>query len=235
MNSLNGLYEEIMANYAASAETEMGFLLLVEWLRKNARAPGVPKSPTSVIPAKAGIHPRHGARSRPRKQSNTPPVYIRRWILGVDASSPVQLGIGDPNLSSTRYQYEATFEELLRNSSEGGRNVRLGRHGTIAHTYALWEEEYRAKIATECGLANKNDVRSDIFQDLNYYRQAILKRGGQLDRHPTEMHFFAKGDVVAFTKDQMRNLFAQLVQELNRIGREYYGCDPEFTLDKPLH
>ena len=50
-----------------------------------------PKSPTSVIPAKslprtrygAGIHPRHGAPSQPRKQSNTPPVHIRWGIWGV--------------------------------------------------------------------------------------------------------------------------------------------------------
>ena len=40
-----------------------------------------PKSRTSVIPAKAGIHPRNGAPSQPRRQSNTPPIRIRRWIL----------------------------------------------------------------------------------------------------------------------------------------------------------
>ena len=118
---------------------------------------------------------------------------------------------------------------------EGGRNVRLCRNGVIALTYALWEENYRETIAKECGLACKNEVLSDVFQDLNKYRQAILHRGGRLDRELVKMGVFAKGDVVSFTKDQMRDLFAQLIEELNRIGEEYYGQDPGFTLDKPLH
>ena len=59
-------------------------MLWVEIDRQMAREGRLPKSPTSVIPAKAGIHPRHGARSQPRKQSNTPPVPTRRWILGLE-------------------------------------------------------------------------------------------------------------------------------------------------------
>ena len=193
MSGLKRFHGELMSIFASNVETEMGFLLLVQWLS------GVLKDPR------------------------------------VEASFTVQLGKGDPHLTSTTYQYEKPLEELMRDSKEGGQNVRLYRNGVISLTYALWEENYREIIATECGLASKDEVLSDVFQDLNKYRQAILHRGGRLDREPVKMGFFAKGDVVSFTKDQMEDLFAQLIKELNRLGEEYYGQNPGFTLDRPLH
>lgn len=191
MVGLRRLHEELMNIFASSIETEMGFKLLVKWLRDIEGNPG----------------------------------------LG--PSVPVQVGKGNPNLSTT-YNYEKPLEELIRDSKEGGTNVRLHRNGVIALVYALWNDEYRAIIADECELANMNKVQSDAFQDLNKYRQAILHRGGKLDKVPAVMCFFAKGDLVSFTKDQMYDLFACLVEELNRIGETYYGQNPGFTLDKPL-
>ena len=167
----------------------------------------------------------------------TNPVVILHLPSCVSRST-LQLGttaLASPYIRALGYQYEKPLEELIRDSSEGGRNVRLHRNGVISLTYALWEEKYRAIVAKECGLACKNEVRSDVFHDLNKYRQAILKRGARLDRGPTKMRFFAKDDEVSFTKDQMHDLFAQLIEELNRIGEEYYGQNPGFTLDRPLH
>ena len=192
MSGLKCLHDDLLSLFASSTETEMGFLLLVDWLGKHLEDPRV------------------------------------------DPSFAVQLGKGDPNHPSTRYQYKKPLQELIRDSKEGGRNVRLHRNGIIALTYALWEDNYRATIANECGLSSKDELVSDVFQDLNKYRQAILHRGGKLDREPAQLGFFGKGDVVAFTKDQMHELFAELIEELNRIGEEYYGQDPRFTLDKPL-
>ena len=193
MSCLKRLHDDLISIFASSAETEMGFLLLVDWLGKHLEDPRV------------------------------------------DPSSTVQLGGGDPRHPSTSYQYEKPLRVLLRDSKEGGRNVLLYRNGIIALTYALWEDNHRATIANECRLASKDEVLSDVFQDLNKYRQAILHRDGKLDREPVKLGFFRKGDVVAFTKDQMHELFAQLIEELNRIGEEYYGKDPRFALDKPLH
>ena len=152
----------------------------------------------------------------------------------VEPSFTVQVGEGDPHLASTKYHYEKPLEELIRDSKEGGTNVRLHRNGVISLAYALWEEEYRAIIAQECGLRCKNEVESAVFQDLNKYRQAILHRGARLDRKPSIMIFFTIGDWVSFTEDQMHELFSRLIEELNRIGETYYGQNPGFTLDKPL-
>ena len=77
-------------------------------------------------------------------------------------------------------------------------------------------------------------MESDVFQDLNRYRQAILRQGARLDKNPSTMCFFSKGDRVAFTEDQMHELFARLIEELNRLGETYYDQNLGFTLDKPL-
>ena len=67
----------------------------------------------------------------------------------VESSLPVLLGKGDPQLPSSSYQYEKTWEDLIQDSSEGGRNVRVQRNGIISLTYALWEDEYRATIKVD--------------------------------------------------------------------------------------
>ena len=102
-------------------------------------------------------------------------------------------------------------------------------------TYALWEEEYRPEIAIECGLTSKDDVKSDVFHDLNKYRQAILHVSGRLDREPSVIHFFSEGEVVSLTKDHMHDLFSYLISDLNRIGETYYEVNLGLSLDKPLH
>ena len=143
-------------------------------------------------------------------------------------------GRGNPDDPNSKYQYARTFKELIRDSEEGARNFRLHRNGVIALAYTLWEVEYRQRIAIECGLT-KSQVQSDVFQDLNKYRQAVLHVGGRLDREPKVMRFFAKGDVVSFTENQMHTLFSLLINELNRMGRKYCKQDPNLSLDKPFH
>ena len=197
MDALRNFHLEPMEIFASHVETEMGFLVLLQWLDSTFNA----------------------------AKSTNP------WIL---PSISVQMGKGDPNLPSTRYNYETPWAELKGESEEGGRNPRMHRNGIICLTYALWEEHYRGAIASECGLACKNKVQSDVFQDLNKYRQSILHRGSVLDRVPMSMKFFAKGERVAVTKEQMESLFACLVEELNRIGSEYYKTHPGFEFEKPI-
>ena len=147
----------------------------------------------------------------------------------------VFFGRGDPNNPRAQYQYAVSFGNAIHSSDEGGRNIRLHRNGVIALTYALWEEEYRPEIAIECGLTSKDDVKSDVFHDLNKYRQAILHVSGRLDREPSVIHFFSEGEVVSLTKDHMHDLFSYLISDLNRIGETYYEVNPGLSLDKPLH
>ena len=46
--------------------------------------------------------------------------------------------------------------------------------------------------------------------------------------------FFTKGQEVSLTGGQMDKLFTLLIEELNRIGKVYYGSDPGFSFERPL-
>ena len=144
-------------------------------------------------------------------------------------------GSGDPNDSNASYRTVKTFSQLISASGKNGVNSVITRRSVVVLVHSLWEDQYRQKIAEECGLSDKNDIRSDVFHDLNKYRQAILHAGGHLDREPTVIRFFERGEQVSLTDDHMRMLFLFLVEELNRIGKIYYKSDPALAIDKPLN
>ena len=164
----------------------------------------------------------HGELSRVRDESK------------LDTRQRVKFGKGSPNNPGAKYQYTKTYGRLLKDFARDGPHFQLHRKSAIALAYAMWEDQYRRKIAEECGMADKNEIKSDVFQDLNKYRQAILHRGGTLDREPKIIRFFKKGDPVSFTSDHMHELFSILIDELNQIGKTYYGQNPQFSFDKLL-
>ncbi|MCY4613337.1 MAG: hypothetical protein OXB94_06935 [Nitrospira sp.] len=144
-------------------------------------------------------------------------------------------GTDDPNTPSAKYQYAQSVAYLIHASEKNGINVNRHRQSVVTLTYAIWEDQYRKRIAYECGLSNKRDIKSDVFQDLNKYRQAILHAGGRLVREPNVIHFFKLGEEVLLTNEHMNELFAILIVELNRIAKTYYRQDPGFSLNKPLN
>ena len=144
-------------------------------------------------------------------------------------------GSGDPNDSNASYRVVNTLSRLISASGKNGVNSAITRRSVIALVYSVWEDQYRQKIAEECGLSDKNDISSDVFHDLNKYRQAIMHAGGRLDREPTVIKFFGRGEQVSLTDDHMHKLFSILVEELNRIGKIYYKSDPALVFDKPLN
>ena len=153
---------------------------------------------------------------------------------GTSLDNRVFFGRDAPTIPDARYQVSRVLRELVSDAEEGGRNLRLHRNGVITSAYSLWDDQCRVAIACDCDL-EKNEVRSDVFQDLNKYRQAILHVDARLDRQLKVMKFFAKGEVVSFTTNHMHQLFATLISELNRLGNAYYGEDPSLSLDKHLN
>ena len=141
-------------------------------------------------------------------------------------------GRQDPNDADAQHQYSITFGELITRAQKDGRNQMLIRRMVITLSFALWEDEYRGKIAVECGLSDRNEVKSDVFYDLNKYRQAILHASGRLDREPKALDFFKKGETVEISEAQIYGLIKVLVDELNRISEVYYQEKGEFSLDR---
>ena len=148
-------------------------------------------------------------------------------------SNSMFFGQNDPNLPEARFQYVRTFGELIDDSARDGPLEVTHRRSVIVFMVASWEDSYRTRIAKELGLA-KNALKSDVFYDLNKYRQAILHAGGTLRTEPRALRLFRKGDQVALTHEYMHQVFRTLMAELNRISREFYGIDAEFMFDTPL-
>ena len=142
-------------------------------------------------------------------------------------------GTGDPNNPDSKYQYERTFAELMADVAENGTTSVVHRRSVIVLLVASWEDRHRKLIAQECGL-QKNDLESDLFHDLNRYRQAIVHRDGRLGNDPKMIPFFNKDERVDLASEHMGSIFRMVVDELNRFGVEHYGANPGFTFDKSM-
>ena len=93
-------------------------------------------------------------------------------------------GRDDPNDPQAKFQYAKSFDDLIHASRKNGIHVNTHRRSVVILIYAIWEDQYRGRIAYECGLPNKNGIESDVFHDVNKYRQAVLHAGGRLVGEP---------------------------------------------------
>ena len=129
-------------------------------------------------------------------------------------------GDTDPNSTDARYQYARTYGELAVDSAPEGITSVIHRRTVVVLVVASWEDSYRGRIASELGI-EKNDLASNVFHDLNRFRQAILHAGGKLDIQPKTIPLFNKGDEVILTTGDINLIFRLIVDELNRIGRSF--------------
>lgn len=115
-------------------------------------------------------------------------------------------GKSNPNDPDAKYQYRRTFGYLIRASEKDGINLVILHRSIIVLAVALWEDHFRKKIAKECGI-EKDDLKSDVFRDLNSYRQAILHGGNRLRKQPKVIRLFKKGDKISLTDEYMDKIF----------------------------
>ena len=142
---------------------------------------------------------------------------------------------GEPNHPEATYQYRKDFGTLLDASAKNGEISVTHRRSIMTLLHSAWEDRYRKMIANEIGLKCKNCLKSDVFQDVNIYRQAVIHAGGKLGKEPKVFRFFGKGEEVSLTSDHIVLIFRRVVDELNRIGRNCYHTDPQFRFDWPLN
>ena len=154
---------------------------------------------------------------------------------GTTLDNEMFFGEGDPNNPESTYHYRRTFRHLLDVSSPNGHTNAVHRRNLISLLYTSWEDRHRHTIAKEAGLKHKNDLRSDVFGDVRLYRNAIVHANGRLDEEPRVLCFFRRGDTIALTSDHIDLIFRTSIEELNRLGREYFGVNPGFTFEEPMH
>ena len=102
----------------------------------------------------------------------------------------------DPVTPNSSYQYMNSFSSLIDASKKNGRHTSTHRRSVVALTYAIWEDEYRQKIANECGRTDKNLIQSTVFHELNMYRRGVLHAGGKLIGNPRIISFFKDGEII---------------------------------------
>lgn len=166
-------------------------------------------------------------------------AHYHRWLTNDGArfgAGTGKLTVADPDT-----KYQMPYDLLVNNFAEDGPHRGLHRRNIVVVANGVWEEVYREAIAEECclvndkGKADRNKVKSDVFKELNWYRQAIIHGSGTLDKNPKIICFFKKGEIVSLTKDHMHELFSILIDELNRLGETYYGKNPQFSLPRLLN
>ena len=169
---------------------------------------------------------------------------LTRWRQWLDklassgnttADNEMWFGEAHPNDPDATYVYRRTFGYLLDASSPDGSTLVIHRRNLIVLLDASWEDRYRSKIAEEAGLKKKSDLGSDVFQDVRMYRNSIMHVHGTLRDEPKVFHFFGKGDEVTLTSDHVDIMFITAIDELNRIAKEYFGTNPRFSFEEPLH
>lgn len=145
----------------------------------------------------------------------------------------VALGMDSPDDPALTFQYKRPIGYILDASSTNGTTLVMHRRNMVTLLYSTWEDRHRALIAKELG-KGKNDLKSDVFGDVNMYRQAAIHAGGKLDKEPKVFRFFKKGEEASLTNEHIEVIFRYVVDELNRIGKDHYSTNPQFSFDQPL-
>ena len=109
------------------------------------------------------------------------------------------------------------------------------RRNLIVLLSGVWEDRYRNEIATQAGLKCKNDVKSSVFKDVTAYRNAIVHANGMLNKKTEVFDFFRRGEEVNLTGNHIDTIFRAVVEELNRLGREYFDSETSFSFEEPLN
>lgn len=144
--------------------------------------------------------------------------------------------IGDtgPDEEGARYQHRAPLRDVAQRWAPNGMIETQVRNATIVFLCSYWEDRYRAEIASAAGLKSKNDLRSEVFHDINKLRQGIIHAGAKLDRKLTTINHISIGDKINFSGKEFRALFEAVFEELNNIARNVCGDHLGLSVDTAM-
>jgi hypothetical protein len=122
-------------------------------------------------------------------------VYDHR--LEADEHSPVEL------------LHRSTQGDFKRRTATGGPSARFLSQMLVAMLYGAWEDNYREKVALILGHANKDGLKSDLFQDISKLRHAIVHNQGiatEEVQNAKIIPLFRRGDEIYFSPDHAHQL-----------------------------
>jgi hypothetical protein len=151
--------------------------------------------------------------------SNVAMSYMADDLEKMDGYNPKGLfQIGDgKNIDGKRSAVsQMQNEHAVTSMSKNGAFSQLIAHGTISAVYSLWEEEFRAQIASELDV-NADDVMGDI----RLLRHFIVHNKTKADNRITklkEINWVKEGHLI-FTEADMSCL-QKLINEMQVYVRE---------------
>ena len=80
----------------------------------------------------------------------------------------------DPNNIKLETVASIKQGELISGLQRNGEFENLNHQAYIVFIYQLWDDHYRAEIATVLGFKDKDAIRSDLFGDLRGIRHSII-------------------------------------------------------------
>ena len=134
--------------------------------------------------------------------------------------SNISMGEGDPNDTDNVILHKTTVGVLRDRTKKSGQDIKIITNLCIIAIYQYWEDEYREKIAISKGFNSKSDIKSDLFGEIRYLRQAIIhhkgKRIKEFDKL-LKLDFVKSRESVYFSKDEFNLLIRLIKEEIEKI------------------
>lgn len=119
---------------------------------------------------------------------------------------------------------EITFyEEEITKNRENGNYQRIIAGNTISMFYNIWEDKFRLEIAKMKSL-NKNDIKSNIFKELNYIRQSITHNNFNPSSRLNKLEklsFVGNSNLLKLTSLEVYKIKELLLKEIKDLKNKY--------------
>jgi hypothetical protein len=116
--------------------------------------------------------------------------------------------------------HSETIESHLEKLEDGGFDELAIGNMSIAYIYALWEDKYREEFAKSKSL-EKNDIKSEVFYELNKYRQAIVHNQSKGTTDTGKLKILppvARGATVRICRLSFEVIVGKIKQEISNIS-----------------
>jgi hypothetical protein len=132
-------------------------------------------------------------------------------------------GIGDPQknkiVRDPSLLHVTTQGELKERNKVKGINTETIGNLCVVQIYQFWEDKYRKEIAKLLN-KEKDDVESDIFEELRHIRRSIIHNGGyaipEVEKK-VKIVTFKEGDKIVLKEDDMRKIITAIKDYLDTI------------------
>lgn len=127
-------------------------------------------------------------------------------------------------LEDSDFKNQVKFDEAEINKNiEDGQYQRIIAGNTVAMFYNIWEDKYRNLIAKNIS-KQKNDIKSELFKELNLVRQSITHNNykpiGDLNKLQI-LSFVGNQKILKLSSYEVQKIQELILVEIEIIGNSY--------------